>query len=80
MRDIIWENGFVILHVRVREKGAMCWCVRRRTADIAVTALQQFMVNAFIEDTREAIEINDALFVSEEITNDVIRPVKKKLP
>ena len=45
---------------------------------IAVTALQQFMGNAFIEETRKTIELYDAFFYPEEMANWVVHPVTKE--
>ena len=49
-----------------------------RTVGIVVTALQQFMRNAFIEEMRKTIGIYDVPFDPEEMTNGAVHPVTKE--
>ena len=52
--------------------------VSPRTIGIAVTALQKFMGNAFLEEIRKTIKSNDVIFDQEEMEHGVVRSVTKQ--
>ena len=52
--------------------------VSPHTAGIEVGALHQFMGNAFLEEMKLRVKINDTLLGPEEVGNGVVHPVNKE--